>query len=362
MIKKLNIFIIAEAYNRKNGANGSLIDLHEVLLNLGIKSVFLTSKRNRIIGLIEAIINELKFNLAIKLIRPLSFLFQDEIQNPIIFSTNLDLALFKNIREYHPNSTIILFQTGNLPTNENQRNFFIQRLMFANFLIFESPKHFQDFNKEYLYLNVKPYLSYATTSLEKKSFKITDKKTNNQTLLYCAGSIQPRKNQILLIKAFNEAVTSCEITNCKLVFSGPLLKNIYPDYCSDFLALVDSNSQIDFLGNKRDYHKIMDQADIVISVSKEEGLSTIIREAMFMKKCIIASNIDGNIGVLQHEINSLLFDELIDPKELSHLITSAVKSFDLRRKLGENAYIFYLENLSNKAYQEKIKLFLNDLA
>lgn len=358
----MKLFIIAEAYNRKNGANGSLIDLHHLLLNMGIKSVFITSKRNRITGLIEAIINKLNLFSAIKLIRPLSSLFLDDIEKPIIFATNLDLVLFQKLREFHPTAIIILFQTGNLPINESQRIFFIERLKYANFLIFESPKHFQDFNKNFSFLNVKPYLSYATTSIENKCFKIKDKKSTDQILLYCAGSIQPRKNQILLIKAFNEAINFGGITNCKLVFSGPLLKNTYPDYCKDFLALVNYNSQIDFLGNKRDYHKIMDKADIVISVSKEEGLSTIIREAMFMKKCIIASNIDGNVGVLHHEINSLIFDELNDPKELSLLIILAVKSFDLRRKLGENAFAFYLRNLSNDAYKEKIKLFLEALS
>lgn len=357
----MDIFIVAEAYNRKNGANGSLIDLHDILFSLNRKSVFITSKRNLLFGIIEALKCGVNLIIALKFIRSQRYLFNGKSQSPIIFSTNLDLVFFSRLRKYHPNSTIILFQTGNLPAADDFNNIFFKRLKFADYLFFESPKLFYDFSTKFCNLSVKPFLTYATTSIENCFLNENQIISNNQVLIYCAGSIQPRKNQVFLIKAFIEGINSGLLSNCKLLLSGPLLHAAYPDYIKEFLSLIQSNPHIIFLGNRVDYHKIMLKSDIVISVSIEEGLSTIIREAMFMKKCIIATNIDGHSGVLKNNENALIFELGQNSIQLIQLMRRAILSNFLREVLGNKAQEFYFDKLSFHSYRKRIDTFLIEL-
>lgn len=358
----MNIVIIAQAYNRKNGANGSLIDLFCILKKLEKKPIFVAYKRNKYLAKIEAILNKESVLESILNIKSLNFVFKKKLNNSIFFCTNIELPLLEKLKLTYPNSKFLTFQTGNLPNNENLNFLYKERLTIFDYILFQSPKHYSNYKLHYSSSGyAKPILTYATTSIENSRFGSIQKYSKDTIILYCAGSIQPRKNQILLIKEFQKVVNRKELNNCKLVFSGPLINDSYSEYCKNFIAMVEADSNIDYLGNKKDYYKIMERADIIISASMEEGLSTIIREAMFMKKCIIASNIDGNIGVLDHNVNSLLFNPTDCGHGLIELIYSAVKSLDLRNKLGENAYNFYCNNLSNIEYEIKIKSLVSKI-
>jgi glycosyltransferase involved in cell wall biosynthesis len=260
----MEIFIIANAYNRKNGANGSLIDLYKTILQLGYKTYFISCKRNFIIGIFEAVFNNIKLKNLLRSFRPLNYLLNKKNQDLVLFVTNIDIRLLSYIRTIQPNSKIVIFQTGNLPINIHQDLIFIKRLKIANFLFFQSPKHYLDFKNLYSYFNIFPYLTYATSSIEDINFKINKNKSINQIILYCAGSIQPRKNQIFLIKAFKKILENCNFSNCKLLFSGPLLSLEYPNYSNDFITLVNSSSKIYLILNIKHYHKIMYISDIII--------------------------------------------------------------------------------------------------
>ena len=103
------------------------------------------------------------------------------------------------------------------------------------------------------------------------------------------------------------------------------------------------------------------KSDIIVSVSTEEGLSTIIREAMFLKKCIIATNIDGHLGVLTNNENALIYELGDNMDGLICLLRNAVSSKYLRDELGVKANQFYIDNLKYDIYKKRIEMFFDDL-
>jgi len=103
-------------------------------------------------------------------------------------------------------------------------------------------------------------------------------------------------------------------------------------------------------------HRAMMQATAIINVSKSEGASNAILEAMALARPIVARNIPGNISLLQHGETGLLFDT---EEEFVDSIGKIVAEPDVAQRLGNAARIRFeavhkLEGESN-AYVELTK-------
>ncbi len=173
-------------------------------------------------------------------------------------------------------------------------------------------------------------------------------------IISCIAEFIPRKNHIFLLKSW-EKITK-KFNNIHLLFigKGKCLNN-FKEYVKRNLL-----PRVYFLGSRNDVPKILLKSDIVVLVSKHEGLPRSIMEGMAAGKPVIVSNVRGNHDLVEQGNNGFLvelgdIDGLISSME--KLITNdklrdnmgkasleKIKEYDIEKVLAEmsSIYDYYL--------------------
>jgi glycosyltransferase involved in cell wall biosynthesis len=97
--------------------------------------------------------------------------------------------------------------------------------------------------------------------------------------------------------------------------------------------------------------KILAGSDVAILPSREEGVSTVLLEAMALKIPIVATRVGGTTEILRRGEDALLVSP--DPKEIKDAVTRFLVDNSLARRLTENAYQRLLNNYEWKIILEK---------
>jgi glycosyltransferase involved in cell wall biosynthesis len=107
--------------------------------------------------------------------------------------------------------------------------------------------------------------------------------------------------------------------------------------------------------------RILAGSDVVVLPSREEGVSTVLLEAMALRVPIVATRVGGTIEILRDGEDALLVNP--DPKEIKNAIIKLLTDSNYARKLTENAYQRLLNNyewrIVLKKYLELYKRFMN---
>ena len=121
------------------------------------------------------------------------------------------------------------------------------------------------------------------------------KNRGERPVIACVGTINGRKNQIMLLKAL-QTIGEHERPIVWLIGDGP-------DYlkCSEYMASHDLSDSVVMWGNQQNVFSLLEKADCFISVSRDEGLPIAALEAMSMSLPLILTDvgscsdlIDGN--------------------------------------------------------------------
>ncbi len=170
-------------------------------------------------------------------------------------------------------------------------------------------------------------------------------------LILFVGELNSNKNQIQLIKAAENLVHRHEPVQCFLAGTG-----------SDRTLLEHEvkqrglQSYVHFLGFRRDIPDLLEAADVVVLLSRREGLPKALMEGMAAGKPIVATNVrgcrdlvvDGETGFLVpvgdteatvEALRRLLKDEELR-KEFGRRNQERVQQYDIRRlvKIMEGIY------------------------
>jgi len=97
--------------------------------------------------------------------------------------------------------------------------------------------------------------------------------------------------------------------------------------------------------------EILAGSDVAVLPSREEGISTVLLEAMALKVPIVATRVGGTIEILRHGEDALLVGP--DPREIKDAIIRLLADKSLAKKLTENAYQRLLNNYEWKTVLEK---------
>lgn len=185
----------------------------------------------------------------------------------------------------------------------------------------------------------------------KKQLDIKEK----DIIISCVAEFTSNKNQLFLLEGWKKLVQ--EFNNIHLLFIGKG-KNL-----NNLKEYVRQNSlpRVYFLGYRNDVPQILLKSDIVVLVSKREGLPRSIMEAMALGKPIIVSNVRGNRDLADQGKNGFLIElgdidglvssmkELItDDKlraEMGRASLEKIKDYSLEKVLIElsSIYDYYLE-------------------
>lgn len=214
---------------------------------------------------------------------------------------------------------------------------------------YEATKKFKLRNGEQVY-------KVHGVGIDSKNFVIEDfnkiayrKKLNlnkDDILLISAGDLINRKNYDIAIKAIAE----CKNKNIKYFICGEGPKE---EELKQLISNLNLQEQVYLLGYRNDIKELMNSADIFLFTTLQEGLPRSMMEAMSTGLPCIASNIRGNVDLIENEKGGFL-NNPNSPEDFAKSISILVNDKDLRRKMGEfnKEYVkqFDTENVKQELY------------
>lgn len=226
-------------------------------------------------------------------------------------------------------------------------------------VLFQSQEQANDFESSSKVLNGKAIVIPPTC--DEKAIE-NAKKLKNPYLkgtlnIAVVGSIQERKGQDIAIHVFEKLASSYQ--NLHIHFIGHI--NPESNYCHDFLHQIKNSKfheKIHFHGHRKDYLRYMVNSDILLQPSKQEGVSRILRETMFMKVPIVAFNISGTRDLLEANEEALLISPF-NLEELRRSIESLLIDPKKGPQISQNALKIYQRNNSKEAYLNAIAANFN---
>lgn len=176
---------------------------------------------------------------------------------------------------------------------------------------------------------------------------------NDYVISYVA-EISKRKRHNYLVKT----ISKMNITNEKFLFIGDdskvrgISKLIKKYNLSDVVKIIGFSDRVS------DY---LDISDLVVSVSKQEGLPLNIMEAMYKEKTIIVTDCRGNRDLIKNNVNGLVIDmnrhkDLIDAIEYCKNNKDIIKKYNVvNRDIISNYSIREVFPKMKQIYQELMR-------
>ena len=132
------------------------------------------------------------------------------------------------------------------------------------------------------------------------------------TLFLCPAGLRSVKGPLELLEMFDQVIT--QSSDVLLAFCGPIIEE---EYSQRFLSALEERPWARYLGAipTQAMANAMREADVVVNNSQTEGLANSLLEAATLGIPILAHKIPGNIAVVQHETNGLLYtnqDDFVD--------------------------------------------------
>ena len=158
-----------------------------------------------------------------------------------------------------------------------------------------------------------------------QEFNISDE---NLVVVTVAEFIK-RKNYPAMIKSFAKLKT--RIKNVKYIICGTgKLEN----KMKSLVRRLNIEDAVVFAGYRKDINKILQISDLMLLLSKHEGLTMAIMEAMFYSLPVVTSNVRGNRDLIDDSLGG----KLVDYKNIDQAVSSMIEILqdeNLKQKMGE---------------------------
>jgi glycosyltransferase involved in cell wall biosynthesis len=146
---------------------------------------------------------------------------------------------------------------------------------------------------------------YLREELKRKFGIIID---DDSVVIGCIGSLKPEKNQVMLLKALREIKHKKAGKQIKAIFVGDGAD------LPDLVRFVKDNGllrDVAFLGNRKDIPQLLSAVNVLIStsISRHEGMSNVILEAMSSNLPVIATKSIGTADLVRDGLTGFLIDQ-----------------------------------------------------
>jgi glycosyltransferase involved in cell wall biosynthesis len=175
-------------------------------------------------------------------------------------------------------------------------------------------------------------------------------------LIATVGRLSPFKGHKFLIEALSKVKTSIPDFNIKLVLlgDGPEKSNL-----KDLVNNLGLGQCVQFLGFQPKPENWVKDADLLVIPSVVEPFGLVLLEAFAQKKCVITFDVPAFNEIIENENTGFLI-EPFNTSALAHKIIKVLKTPEVARQIGENAYqklneYYTLERMTNQTiefYQE----------
>ncbi len=188
-------------------------------------------------------------------------------------------------------------------------------------------------------------ISRFTIATEEKKEEVRKEFGLNKEDIFAISVAQliPRKNHTVLI----QAIKKLNNPNFHLFILGD---GAQEKELKEQVKVLGIEKQVHFLGFRRDVYRICKSADIFLFASLQEGLSVAIMEAMACGLPIVASNIRGNIDLVDNDLGGYL----VDPKDVDGFVDSIKKLMNDSQK-QEQMRIYNLKKIQKYSVDAVVK-------
>ncbi|BBN97846.1 glycosyltransferase family 4 protein [Sporolactobacillus terrae] len=168
-------------------------------------------------------------------------------------------------------------------------------------------------------------------------------------IICCTGSLNDRKGQEVLIKAFAPFKKNAVLV---LLGVGPSENKL-----KELALNLDIFDEIFFMGYRNNVLEIVKQCDVYVQPSFWDPLPRAMLEAMGLGIPTIGSNVDGIPEVIMSGETGLLFQPG-DVKELSKRLETLISDEELRKRLSKNGRKFIEEHCTIEKMCDKIDEYI----
>ena len=172
-------------------------------------------------------------------------------------------------------------------------------------------------------------LIYNSVKIDGYNKKFTKSKIVKIILL---ANLIPYKNHKLVIKACN----IIKDLDFQVSFVGEGSAS-YTKELEDLILMYNIRDKFNFCGRIKNVGKIINESDIGILSSDEEGFSNSILEYMARKLPVLATNVGGNSEIIEHNNNGYIVEKG-DHENFAKYLKMLIVNINLRKKFGLAGY------------------------
>lgn len=177
------------------------------------------------------------------------------------------------------------------------------------------------------------------------------------TKVIVLGRISPHKGQEDAVLAVGDLVRKGR--DVELVIIGASNAS-YLARLQDIVVRQGLDQFVAFEGFQPDVFAAMNEADIVLTCTRNEAFGRVALEAMWLKKPVVGANTGGTPELVRDGFNGLLYE----PGDHDHLARQIEYLIDHREKaaeFGENGYRFVKENFTKERFGGQVHRLLKEL-
>ena len=316
-------------------------DLKKNYNNLNFEDIKFLNKNQKIINNFKIISKIISIFLSNKI-----HIVHNFTARPIVF-VSLVCLFFRNIR-------LINTITG-LGNNFFQKNFFFTFVYNLIFLIGDMTVFQNKLDKKIIFKNLKNYINttiiYPTVKFKKK-YPI--KKINYSNIIFTMHCrMIEQKGVIEYIEAAKYIKKKIK-KKCTFYLIGDPDLNNPTSIDLTYLQKLNNSNAVKYIRHQKNIDSFILNSDVIVLPSYGEGLPASLLEALFFKKAIITTNVNGCSEMVINNSNGFL----VKPKSSSDLILAITKIIDnpkLINKFGKNSYDLFKKKFNNN----QIKKYLN---
>lgn len=181
--------------------------------------------------------------------------------------------------------------------------------------------------------------------------------SNNKFMVACVASIQPRKNQEIIINTLPKIIK--KYPNIHIYFIGPkAIDYKWADKIVEKIKNDEFSTNMTYLGARQDAKEYIYASDLLILPSLAEAMPIVILEAMALKTPVIASNVDGISELIDNDKSGLLFSPLeLDSfvEAFTHILSNPSKAMQYSNNAFEKYWSCFSINNQIRKYNEFLK-------
>ena len=184
-----------------------------------------------------------------------------------------------------------------------------------------------------------------------------DEKNEQTKNILCVGSVHPRKNQLMLLRAFVGVLR--RFPEAQLRMAGSVRDEEYYQRLNSFAQSRGIEDNVEFLGWRDDIPALLGSSDLMVLCSYREGVPHVIREAMFAEVPVVATSVGGVPEAVEEGKTGFLVAP-DDVEALRARIEHLLARPEERKEMGRAGLTLAQKRFSKEAWLSKYRdLLLN---